>query len=134
MSADGAIIDALARLGQFVLQPAAAVSRRGKPKPERSTEFDLRDARGTPSRPGPLAGTSRSMRQRRLLDKGIFPGTLINRGSRRAPSQEGDDGMPPGPVKRIVKREPTRTDPPLDPATLVVRASGAYDERCAREA
>ena len=45
--------------------------------------------------------------------------------------QEGDDGMRQVQVKRIVKREPTRTDPPpLDPRDAdVVRAKRRLYER-----
>lgn len=63
---------------------------------------------------------------------GIFPRHHHQPGdARRAPSQEGDDGMRQVQVKRIVKREPTRTDPPpLDPRDAdVVRAKRRLYER-----
>ena len=51
--------------------------------------------------------------------------------ARRPPSQEGDGGMRQVQVKRIVKREATRTDPlPLDPRDAdVVRAKRRLYER-----
>jgi hypothetical protein len=64
--------------------------------------------------------------------QGISPGHHHQPGdARRTPSREGGDGMRQVQIKRIVKREPTRSDPlPLDPRDAdVVRAKRRLYER-----